>query len=270
MGEAEKETFELHFFGCPRCLEEVRALQLARDVLERDLELRGARTDPRGTGVRWLWWASLAAAAALAIVAVRVRLGQIPEPPAEPIASAESASPETTQTGSESEPAIPAEAPTVEPTLTDEQADHRALLLASLATIEPPPYERVVLRGVADETSRQFDRGMAAYLARDFQGAVESLRIAASSDPDRPDIGLYLGVSLLLAGATDDAASELARTAGLGDPVFSEEAWFYLAKAHLRTGETEKARIALRRVTEPGGPLAVEAEQILEQLEALP
>lgn len=285
---AERDAFELHFLECPACLAEVRALQTAREVLTKRPEHFAAELDPIPTPNRWFWWGAVAAAALLTGVVVLVRSVEAPGEP-EHMASTDS----PTLTGDPSSPATEleptGEAPTPdapEPpdmTTADRQelpgpdsqtpaADGatRTMLLASLAEVEPPPYERVVLRGIADEATRKFDAGMTAYLAGDFQTTTEHLRQAAALDPDRPDIAFFLGASLLLIDANDEAVRELQRAVHLADPVFTEEARFYLAKAHLSVGAVESARSELSLVIESDGHFAAQAGSILQQLETLP
>ena len=268
----EKEAFELHFFECPECLAQVRALQLSKVALEEDESLRGEAPAPKEATVRWPWWTALAAAAALAVVVIGLRWSGPAELPADSVAMDRQEAPTTGRQSAESESAVGSEAEiTAEDVVAEAGREaNKEILLASLAAVEPAPFERVVLRGVADEASRQFDRGMEAYLEGDFELACGFLQSAAASDPGRPDIAFYCGVSLLLAGSTEDAIAELKRTVDLEDPVFSEEARYYLAKAHLRAGDLATARGELTRVIDTGGPLATEAAEILQQIQSLP
>jgi tetratricopeptide (TPR) repeat protein len=141
--------------------------------------------------------------------------------------------------------------------------------LAALAAIEPPAYAPVRLRGSEDDAARRFREAMELYAAGDWNGALPGLRAAAALDPEAPHLAFYLGACALLAGETDEAITELERTAALGDTPFLEEALFYLAKAHLRADDVTAARGALVKVILLNGDRAQEAQSLIDRLDAL-
>jgi tetratricopeptide (TPR) repeat protein len=70
-------------------------------------------------------------------------------------------------------------------------------------------------------------------------------------------------VSHLLDGQPRLATDELGRTIALGDSPYLEEAYFYLAKAHLQTRNLDAAITALERTIQLDGERAPEAHQLL-------
>ena len=141
--------------------------------------------------------------------------------------------------------------------------------LAELAQFEPPAYAPVRLRGSEDDGARHFREAMALYAASDWRGALPGLRAAAALDPEAPRLAFYLGACALLAGETDEAITQLQRTAELGDTPFLEEALFYLAQAHLQTGDATAARGTLVKVILLKGDRSKEAQSLLDRLDVL-
>jgi tetratricopeptide (TPR) repeat protein len=141
--------------------------------------------------------------------------------------------------------------------------------LTDLALFEPPAYVPVRLRGSEDEAARRFREAMELYAAGDWRGALPGLRAAAALDPEAAHFAFYLGACALLAGETNEAITELERTAALGDTPFLEEAVFHLAKAHLRASDVNAARAALGKVIVLNGDRSKEAQSLLDRLDAL-
>jgi len=140
--------------------------------------------------------------------------------------------------------------------------------LAELAQFEPPAYAPVRLRGSEGEAAGRFREAMELYAVGDWRGALPGLRAAAGLNPDAPHIAFYLGACALLVGETDEAITELERTAALGDTPFLEEALFYLAKAHLQAGDVTAARDALVKVILLNGDRSQEAQSLIDRLNA--
>jgi tetratricopeptide (TPR) repeat protein len=75
-------------------------------------------------------------------------------------------------------------------------------------------------------------------------------------------------VSHLLTGDSQAAIDALSRTTALGDSAFLEDAYFYLAKAHLSLRRVEPAIAALRSAAALKGDREAESRQLLGQLES--
>ena len=150
-----------------------------------------------------------------------------------------------------------------------QEAPGSKLELAELAKVDPPAYAPVRLRGSEADAARRFREAMELYAASDWRGALPVLRAAAGLDPEAPHFAFYLGACALLAGETDEAITQLQRTADLGDTPFLEEALFYLAKAQLRAGDVTAARDSLLKVILLNGDRSEEAQSLLNRLDAL-
>ena len=72
--------------------------------------------------------------------------------------------------------------------------------LEQLARFEPPRYEPLRLRGVPDEATARFQRGMEHYRKADYAAAVDDLRAAVELDPDAAHTRFFLGISYLILG----------------------------------------------------------------------
>lgn len=105
--------------------------------------------------------------------------------------------------------------------------------VAAAPSIEPYPYEAVVLRGAEEPPANRFGEAMSLYQARDWSGAAAALAVVAREQPDRAQVRFYLGVSLLLAGRSQEAMNALERAALL-DEGYREDALRYLALARAR------------------------------------
>ena len=259
--EAEQGAFELHFFECVRCFEEVESLRMLQTELRRDASsIRAETSKPRHLFWRWAW----APAAALAVLAVgvgwqvwRARVAPFQPPAAVQIPTAK-----------------PAPQPTV-PSLELESPAWR-LRLAELSEVRPPEYVPLVLRGAEDDATQRFRAAMRHYVRGDYAAAIPGLRAASELNPQASYINFFLGICYLLTDQTDAAIKQLRRTAALGhlgrpfafSPYF-EETFFYLAKCSLRKGDLRAARNELLITRELQGEHKDEARKLLEQVERL-
>jgi hypothetical protein len=235
MDEAERESFEDHYFGCPSCLGRVQALQEARRALEEDARGRAgaarSASAPRGVPT-WAMAAALAAVAVGAVVALRGMGPVSPSPPP--------------------------------PTSTAPTPDARLL---ELARAEPAPYVPLVMRGGPPQ--RAFEEAMARYLDRDFAGAAAALRGVLRGRPQDLEPRFYLGVAELLAGDPAAAAGDLAVVVRSQDEALAGPATLYLAKAWLAVGRVAEARAQLQGLAASQKPQAGAARDLLARLEAL-
>jgi cytochrome c-type biogenesis protein CcmH/NrfG len=236
LDEEAAAAFEDHFFSCDECFASLQDLRALHDGLARtpvDVEVRR-------WGTRRVVW--LVAAAAVLVLGSAgsfrlLRTGAVRSP--------------------EQAPAVSASLPTTAETLLE------------LARVDPPRWEPVRLRGPQDEAARRFGEAMKRYGQGDWNGALPGLREAARLDPKSPATGFYLGACALQAGRTGEAIGSLARTVALGDTPFVEEARYYLAKAHLRSGDVAAAREELRKVVAARGERREAARDLLSRLDAV-
>jgi tetratricopeptide (TPR) repeat protein len=241
LSEAEQEAFELHYFECASCFEELRALRALQAELDRGglaVEVEPVR---RAAWRRWAWAWGVAAIVLLAGVGLLMRRS-----PMRPQVT-------TTQPASPS-PKAPAE---TKPTL------------AELARVEPPEYSPAVLRGPSDQAAVRFRQAMKLYEKKQYTAAIPRLRKAVQLNPQAADAGFFLGACELLTGQTSEAIKDLQRTIALGDSPYLEDAHFYQAKAYLRQGDVAAAQDALHKTIQLHADREREARELLQQLDAL-
>ena len=116
----------------------------------------------------------------------------------------------------------------------------------------------------------EFRLAMKRYQQSDYAGAIGALRAAVKLNPKDPGPLFFLGVSHLLANRTDDGIAILQQCIALGNTPYLEESHYYLAKAFLRKGDAAAARRELEEVVRLKGDHEDEAQQLLQQLSALP
>ena len=241
--EAEQGAFELHFFECERCFEEVESLRMLQTELRRAAPAIRAEASKPGQSVwRWAW----APAAALAVLVISV--GWWVWRPR----------------------VVPLQPPAVVQVPTPKPAPRASVLsLAELAQVRPPQYVPVVLRGAEDDATQRFRSAMRHYVRGDYAAAIPGLRAASKLNPQAPDINFFLGICYLLTDQTDAAIKQLRRTAALGDSPYLEETHFYLAKCSLRKGDLRAARNELEKTIRLQGEREDEARELVEQVERL-
>jgi hypothetical protein len=229
------EEFEDHYFGCDNCLHNLQVMCAAQTSLrDRQTSIRTEHRWRRGP----VWAAAALLAAGLAVAFVLSRrpptppsLAEHPPPPRE-------------------QPAAP---PKADPFL-------------ALARFDPPPYREVAMRDAGSPGKVLFTAAMREYSAAHYTEAIPGLRRALEKEPDNPAYAFFLGVTCLLADQTEAGINALQKVADAGDSPFQEEAWFYLAKAHLRRHSVGATRAAVQRVIDMQGEHAAEARIILIEL----
>jgi TolA-binding protein len=130
-----------------------------------------------------------------------------------------------------------------------------------LSSLEVPRGEGPAADGVA------LVAALEPYQAGDYAAAAERLTALARDAPGSGEVQFYLGVSHLLAGRPDAAASELDRALTLLPPPRHAEAAWYLATAEQRAGLADRARARLHVLCrQPGAyqALACAAEASLK------
>jgi tetratricopeptide (TPR) repeat protein len=243
--EAEQGAFELHFFECERCFEEVESLRVLQTELRRAASAIREQA-PGRKNLFWRWaWAQAAALAIFFVVGIVWWIGRPKVAPVEP-------------------PSPVVHIPTPKPV---PQASVPSL--AELAQVRPPEYAPGVLRGVQDEAMQRFRASMRDYVKGNYAAAIPGLRAASKLNPQASDTSFFLGICYLLTDQTDAAIKQLRRTAELGDSPYLEETHFYLAKCSLRKGDLRTARNELDKTIRLQGEREGEARELLQQLETL-
>jgi len=137
-----------------------------------------------------------------------------------------------------------------------------------LARIEPPRYERMVLRGPGSEAGAAFKRAMREYSGGRWREAAESLEGVAKLDPAAPAPKYYLGICLLASGRAEDGARVLEGLIALGDTPYLEGAHFFLAKAHLAANRVSAARTHFEAAARLRGEWEAEARRCLTRIDS--
>jgi len=249
----DRDAFEAHFFECARCFDELQTLQ----SIQR--ELGHAPVASRRSPARLLvggWRAAVLAAAGVLAVGVMLWM-RSPAPPGAPEPSIAQRSPSVTQPSEQPRPNAPAPPVVSRPSVEQ------------LARFEPPRYDPPRLRGVPDEATASFQRGMEQYRKADYATAVDDLRAAVELDPDAAHARFFLGVSSLLLAQDNAAIDQLQSTIALGDSAYLEEAHFFLAKAFLRRKDLGSAEAQLKKLIALRGSRMAEARQLLGEVQRL-
>ncbi len=245
----DREAFELHYFECGRCFDDLRLLESIRTELRPAADASALPTRRRLT-----WLAPAVGVAAVLVLASAVVLWRGPEGSIVP--------PDLSSRRSEPEVPGPDTTGVVPPPATPRPS------LAALARVEPAPYEPLTFRSASADAER-FRRGMERYRQADYRGAIVDLRAAQELDPDAPHVHFFLGVSHLLLGEDAAAVDQLRTTIALGDSPYLEEAHLYLAKAFLRQKNLDAAEQQLRELIALGGPGIEEARRLATQIREL-
>lgn len=241
----DRDEFESHYFECASCFAQLRTALVVQEELQHH---PAVLAQPRSALFRraWALTPALVTVTLLFVVGIWWYSAREQQPSQQVSSSPSAASPVLPE---QHQPSSPSSAS-----------------LETLARVEPPPYAAVVLRGAEDESQETFRQAMKFYLKRDYANAIPGLRAAVNASPQSSSFNFYLGACYLLTGRTDSAIDSFRKTVSLGDPTYSEEAHFYLAKAYLRNKDVSHAEEELGATTKFEGTRAVEAAQILHQL----
>jgi len=254
LSEEDRAAFEEHYFGCPRCFDELQTLQAIREELRShggEFEGNAARIVPR--------WARAAGLAAAVVLAAATTLTLWMRAPVASGVPKETAPPVRSQ----------AESPRRPQPQQSERAGESQPSLEQVARIQPPPYQPLRLRGVPDEATARFQRGMERYRNADYAGALAELRGAGELDPEASHIRFFLGICHLMVSEDDAGIERLRATIGLGDSPYLEEAHLYLAKAFLRRRDFGAAEAELKALIQLRGSKSAEAGRLLMQIQKL-
>ncbi len=134
--------------------------------------------------------------------------------------------------------------------------------LARLGRVDVVPgFEGLAVRAEADSGAALVDRGMAAYLAGDFQEAAQLLDEASELDA-APAVHFFLGIARLKIGTNAEAIVALALATEPRDNPYAAEAHLYLSKAWLRLGNADSALAHLGSVSSTSSDVSVHAEAL--------
>ena len=244
LSEAEQEAFEQHYFECARCFEELQTYRALQTELKQvPAAIQREPIAPRRAW-RWAW------AAAPAVVLLAVGLGlwlRRPVPRSTPSATRSVMLPPKAQ-----QPLLPP-----------------VPSLSELTNFQAPSYAPTTLRGTQDEATHRFREAMRHYVKGDYGASIPGLKAASKLNPRAADISFFLGICFLLTNQTDTAINQLRRTVALGDSPYLEDAYLYLAKAHLRERDLDTAQRELNKIIELHGDREAEARRLLDQLQRL-
>ena len=120
-----------------------------------------------------------------------------------------------------------------------------------------------------DSNAAQLTRKEAhqAYIAEEYQVAIEKFSELTQLEPDELSYQLYLGVSQVGIQASADAVASLQPLAESEDQSVREEAAWYLALAYLQMDNAAAASPYLEQLVHSGGYRSGRAEQLLEVLQ---
>lgn len=109
------------------------------------------------------------------------------------------------------------------------------------AEYTPGPEDEVIWRGGEEPKPDPFAAAMKPYTTNDYAAAERELAVLIAKDPENGSAHFYRGVSLLMLGRTADAITPLQAAVDLSRDAAKEEARWYLALAHLKSGNPEAA-----------------------------
>ncbi len=221
-----RDAFELHYFECEECFEQLETLRLIRPILAKMPAPLAAKAARQSRSFSWVWMAAAA-------VIVAVIFGYWPRGGSGPETSAVKAPPPT-------------------------------VALLQLAEIQPAPYSPTVFRSASKPPGQDFERAMQHYQSRQWLDASEALLAFARRHPDVPAALHFAGISLLLAGKKEAALTALDRIIAMGsDSPFKEEAQFYRAQALLLSGRQDDAKAELKRLAGLHGDYEAQSRALL-------
>jgi TolA-binding protein len=242
--EPERDEFERHYFECASCFSQLQNRRMLQVEL-RLLPFVHARAGGARRRRMWAWVPAFATLPLLLVVGIWWYSVRKPQYSQKVSSSSNQVRPEVL---AQSQPPPPAPS------------------LEELARVEPPPYTAVVLRGAQDEAQEAFRETMKYYSRGDYAQAIPGLRTAVKASPRTARFNFYLGACYLLTDQTDLAIESFRRTISLGEPIYSEPAHFYLAKAYLRKKNVSGAADELQTTIQIHGGKEAEAEGILRRL----
>lgn len=236
--DPEAQAFEEHYFDCPVCFAQLRALQAVAEQ---------TRRNPVRIPGRVIAWpafvAAIGAIAALLLIAVigyrnfahRSEVAKKPEPNSSPIQKTEP--PPSSSTA-----------------------------ITQLADLTLPPFAGSSLRGAAEDAG--YTAGMKAYETGDCSAAVGDLARVPAQSADALAAQFYSGVCQMKLKQLDAASTTLSRVVSKGDSPQQEAALYYLAQIALLRGDSAGARQNLEKAISLHGEFEQRATGELGKLSA--
>lgn len=125
-------------------------------------------------------------------------------------------------------------------------------------------YEPLVLTNRSDADQTLVTSAEEAFNSGQFEEAAQRLDQLLASNPDQPNLKLYLALSLIETGEYS-RAEELLKAIEGGNSVYQPMATWYLALNYLKQGRTEDSRETLQKISEQS-PYYKEAQELLGEL----
>ena len=242
--EAEQESYERHYFECELCFEQLRTLQALQSVLRSEHQPR--------TNYMPGWRRGAIAAAILLTCLVGWQIARF--------ARGRSQLPTTAVYQPVNKPAgVPIQG----------SADRNDAELQQLAQVKPPLYRAPVLRGAGQTGTERFRTAMQAYQRQDYTAAAAGLTEAYRLNPAAPAPAFYLGVCYLIQDQVSQAGVLFNKTIAMGNTPYLELAHFYMAKTFLRGRDASSAHQELQATVTLRGDKQMEAQALLDRLDAI-
>lgn len=134
---------------------------------------------------------------------------------------------------------------------------------------QPPIYLGVPVRQAPARPDSVFGAAMSAYGAGNYSDAVDGLESAIAAGVDLAPAQFFRGASLLMLDDPEGAATAFEVVIASVDSLYAAEAHYYLAKALLRQGKTDRALAELRAVNDAVGEISVQARALADSVEAI-
>jgi hypothetical protein len=139
----------------------------------------------------------------------------------------------------------------------------RAELVVELALFEPPEY---LPADSGPGENFLFTTALESYRSGDFDDAAMALRQITPT----AEVLFYLGVSDIMSGRLNGGVAALRNVIDGHDPIYEEDARFFLSKALLYARDVAGARAELERVAAFKGSRASEAQARIAVIDTLP
>lgn len=128
------------------------------------------------------------------------------------------------------------------------------------------PYPTLGIVKGNDGTADRQQQALLAYDGGEYTQAIPDFRTGWQSG-DYPENAFYLGLSFLLAESSPDSARYYLQLAPDALPALSDAARWYLALAHLRSGDTERSLELLNQLSDQtSGEWPTKARQLRRRL----
>jgi tetratricopeptide (TPR) repeat protein len=130
---------------------------------------------------------------------------------------------------------------------------------------EPYPSTQPTVRGAVRENGSE---AMALYEEGDYRRALAALEDRLARQPDDAVSRFYAGVCRLSLGQSREATLDLEQVLQMDEKELHAPAEWYLALAHIKSGDLVGARTHLQRIAGAGGFYQDKARALLAELEA--